>query len=64
MCFSGIAFGEKRANGTINEAGLKGFAIARSAFSFDKAAGNTAGRIEFFSVVNGKWKKINAFKRF
>ncbi len=56
-----IALGEQRTDRAVDQTGNQGFLFGRPAFALEIAAGNTAGGVEFFLVIDGERKEIDAF---
>ncbi len=57
------AVGEQRTDRAIDQARRQRVLFGRTALAFEIAAGNPAGRIVFFGVVDGERKEIDAFLR-
>src|SRR5690606_5459548 len=55
-----IAGGEKRPDGTVDEARDEGFLLARAPLALEKAAGNLAGGEGLFLVVDGEREEVDA----
>ena len=55
------AFGEKRAQRAVNQAGDEGFVFAGTTFATEIAAGDAAGGVGFFLVINGQRKEVLSF---
>ena len=53
-----VAVGEKRADRAVDEAGNQGFLLARAAFTLEVAAGNLAGGVGLFLVVDGQREEV------
>src|SRR5690606_21409120 len=49
-----------RADGTVDEAGGKGFFFSGAAFAFEEATGDLAGCVGLFLVVDGKGEEVLA----
>ena len=49
---------KQRADGAVNQAAGERFQLARLGFALEKAAGNLAGGVSFFNVINGEREKI------
>ncbi len=56
-----IALGEQRTDRTVDQTRNQSFLFGRPAFALEIAAGNTAGSVEFFLVIDGERKEIDAF---
>ena len=52
------AFGEQRANGTVDQAAGEGFKLAGLGFALEKAAGDFACSIGFFKVIHRQGEKV------
>ena len=50
--------GKKRTNRTVDEATCEGFFFARTAFTLEESAGELAGCIGLFDVINRKREKV------
>jgi hypothetical protein len=57
------AIGEQRADRTIDQPRCQRVFFGWAAFAFEVAAGNPAGRIIFFGVIDSQRKEIDAFFR-
>ena len=55
---------EKRANRTVDQAGGERFLFGRTAFALEEAAGDLAGSIGLFDVVDGEREEVLAGLRF
>ena len=54
------ALGEERADGPINEPAGEDFLLGGTAFAFEVAAGELAGRSRLFPVIHGQRKELLA----
>ncbi|SCD23017.1 hypothetical protein BR141012304_10577 [Brucella inopinata] len=59
-----VAVNEKRADRTVDQARNEGFVFARTAFTLEIAAGNLAGCVGLFLIIDGQRKKVLARLRF
>ena len=57
------AVGEQRTDRAVDQARGQRILFGRTAFALEVAAGNTAGRIVFFGVVDGEREEVDAFLR-
>ena len=57
------AVGEQRTDRAVDQAGDQRFLFGRPAFALEIAAGNAAGGVEFFLVVDGERQEVDAFAR-
>ncbi|MNL11361.1 hypothetical protein D3C87_1321930 [compost metagenome] len=55
-----VAFREERADRTVDQAGNESFVFARTAFALEVAAGDLAGRVGLFLVVDGQREEVLA----
>ena len=55
-----VAFREKRADRAVDQAGNEGFVFARTSFALEVAAGDLAGCIGLFLVVDGEREEVLA----
>src|SRR6186713_3511116 len=65
-CHLGIAtpaFGEQRTDRAVDQPRGQSVFFGRAAFAFEVAAGNAAGRVIFFGVVDGERKEIDSLLR-
>ena len=53
-----VAVGEERADRAVDEAGNQGLLLARTAFTLEVAAGDLAGGVGLFLVVDGQRKEV------
>jgi hypothetical protein len=61
--FVAPAVDEQRTDRAINQAGDQRFLFGRAAFALEIAAGNAAGSIGLFLVVDGQRQEVDAFAR-
>ena len=59
-----VAVREQRADGAIRDAGREDFLLGRTAFALEIAAGEPAGRIKFFAVLDLQREVIDALLGF
>ena len=52
-----IAFGEQRADRTVDQAAGEDFFFRRTSFALDEAAGKLAGGVSVFAIIHGERKK-------
>jgi len=55
-----VAIGKERTDRTIDEAGDQRLLLARATFALEVAAGNLAGSVGLFLVVDGQWEEVEA----
>ena len=58
--FIGIAFGEQRADGAVDQTAGEGFLLRHAAFALDEAAGKTPGRVGVLAVIDGQGKEVGS----
>ena len=61
--FAAPAVGEQRTDRAIDQARNQRFLFGRTAFTLEVAAGNAAGGVIFFLVVDGQRQEVDAFAR-
>jgi hypothetical protein len=57
------AVGEQRADRTVDQAGNQCFLLGRTAFALEVAAGNAAGCVGLFLIVDRERQEVDAFAR-
>ena len=57
------AVGEQRTDRAVDQAGNQRLLFGRAAFALEVAAGNAAGGVGFFLIVDGERKEVDAFAR-
>ena len=57
------AVGEQRADRAVDQARGQRIFLGRTALALEVAAGNSAGSVKFFRVIDGQRKKVDAFLR-
>ena len=58
--FIGIAFGEQRADGAVDQAAGEGFLLRHAAFALDEAAGKTPGGVSVLAVIHREGKEVGS----
>ena len=54
---------KQRADGAVDLAAGENFALTRTAFALDEAAGDASAGVGVFAVVNGEREEVDAFAR-